>query len=342
MGRKANALEMTRQDLLRTFTAGAGALAAATALGMSRALAQSAAPAATPAETGTRLILLGTAGGPIIRKFRSEPSNLLVVDGRPYMIDCGAGCLRQLAWAGYKSSDLAAVFITHHHLDHDADLANIIAFDWIQGRKAKLPIYGPYGTKQMTAGALEYFAVPERVFGKEAKFSIPASQFVDPHDIKGPGVIYTDDKIKVTAAENTHYNTFDAGPDKSYSYRFDTATRSIVFSGDTGPSDALIALAKDADVLVSEVIDAELTISQAPGNHQFSDADAKKLADHMRFEHLAPEEVGKIAARANVKMVVLTHIAPSDGSVPDAAHYTAGVKRFYNGPVVAGQDLLEI
>lgn len=342
---KAQSPRFTRQDILRSILAG-GAFAAAGGLGVSRALAQDAPPALSPeaqaAQVGTRLILLGTAGGPIIRRFRSQPSNLLVVDGRPYIIDVGNGCLRQLASAGYKSSDLAGIFITHHHMDHDIDLVDVVAFDWVQGRKAKLPIYGPYGTEQMTKAALDYFATPERVFADEARFNIPPLQYVDPHDITTSGFVFADDKIKVTAAENTHFHLFNAGQDKSFSYRFETATRTIVFTGDTGPSDAVIDLAKDADVLVTEVIDAEETIRQSPGANQFATADAERLAAHMRVEHLAPEEIGKIAAKANVKMVVLTHIAPSDGSLPDAAHFVAGVKRYYNGPVIAGQDLLEI
>jgi ribonuclease BN (tRNA processing enzyme) len=337
--------KMTRQGFLKTMSLAAvcGMAVAMGGLTPSPTTAAEVQKQAAPMEvSGTRLILLGTAGGPVIRKFRSQPSSLLIVEGTPYLIDAGAGTLRQLAWVGYRPIDLAGVFITHHHLDHNADLGNIVSFDWIEGRKQPLPVYGPYGTKHIVSAALDYFSVSERIFGGEAKFSIPASQLVDAHDIAGPGLIYSDDKIKVFAAENSHFNTFDAGKDKSYAYRFETPGRTIVFTGDSGPSESLTALAKGADILVSEVIDSEEAVRIAAADSHIPPEGQAHLAAHMRHEHLAPEEVGKMATKAGVKMVVLTHIAPSDGSEPDAAHYTEGVKRYFNGPVIAGRDLLEL
>jgi ribonuclease BN (tRNA processing enzyme) len=331
-----------RKNFAWAFLAAAVAASAAT-VAPSPVFAADQTKAQPPYEvSSTRLILLGTAGGPIIRKFRSQPSSLLIVGGTPYMVDAGDGCLEQLAKIGYQPVDLAAVFITHHHLDHNADLGNLIAFDWIEGRKQLFPIYGPYGTEHMVKAALDYFSVSERIFGGEAKFSVPASQFADPHDIMSSGLVYSDSKVKVYAAENSHYQTFNAGQDKSFAYRFETPGRTIVFTGDSGPSQSLTDLAKGADVLVSEVIDSDEAVRLAAADMNISPEDQKHLADHMRHEHLSPEEIGKMAAKAGVKMVVLTHIAPSDGSKPDAARFTAGVKRYFDGPVIAGRDLLEL
>ena len=80
------------------------------------------------------------------------------------------------------------------------------------------------------------------------------------HDV-GTGVIYQDDNIKVTAVEIAHFKFHQAGSAvgkyKSYSYRFDTPDRVVVFTGDTGPSDQVTDLAKGADLLVSEVNSVE-------------------------------------------------------------------------------------
>ena len=83
---------------------------------------------------GTRLVLLGTQGGPTIRKFRSQPASLLVVDGHPYLIDAGTGVSRQLKWAGFDPEDITDVFLTHLHLDHIAGLAPVLGLAWTRGK----------------------------------------------------------------------------------------------------------------------------------------------------------------------------------------------------------------
>ncbi|HKR88588.1 MAG TPA: MBL fold metallo-hydrolase [Phenylobacterium sp.] len=296
-----------------------------------------------PSGAGTRLILLGTAGGPIIRAFRSEPANLLVVDGEPYLIDAGYGCLRQMVTAGFDPERLAAVFITHHHLDHDADLADVISYNWVSRRTRKLPIIGPYGTEAMTKAAFDYLSVGERVFDASVPNNGPSS-FVVSKDITGEGEIYKDERVRVTAAENTHYRLLKPGPDKSYAYRFDTAERSVVFTGDTGESGAIVRLAKQADILVSEVIDARAIMEELHlRNPTMPETMRKSLSEFMEKAHLPAEALGKMAAAADVKMVVLTHIVPGGAdSTFDAHPLIAAVKRYYNGPVIAGRDLLEI
>jgi ribonuclease BN (tRNA processing enzyme) len=258
------------------------------------------------------------------------------------MVDIGYGAMHQLLFTGHRPVDVSGVFITHHHWDHDADLAALIGFNWVEGRQSPLPIHGPYGTKQMVEGALDYFMVPERIFAAPMKNAHLASEFVQAHEVLKDGEFYRDNNVVVTAAENTHYQTFDAGKDKPFSYRFDTPHRSVVFTGDTGYSDAVIELAKGADVLVSEVIDADAAVKLAVGDSHLAESALAGVKAHMWKEHLPPENVGKMAAKAGVKMVVLTHFAPGLDSESDAERYTAAVRQFYSGPVIAGRDLLEI
>src|SRR3546814_5617694 len=118
---------------------------------------------------------------------------------------------------------------------------------------------------------------------------LPASSSVQPHDITKGGLVYSDGGGKVFAAENTHYQTFNAGRDKSISYRFETPGRVIVFSGDTGPSEALTELARGADILVSEVIDTEDAVRMIASDPHFPPQAQKPLAAHIRHNHLSPE-----------------------------------------------------
>lgn len=160
------------------------------------------------------------------------------------------------------------------------------------------------------------------------------------HEIANGGVIFQDDKIRVTAAENTHYALMPAESRKqmmSYSYRIETPHGVIVFTGDTGPSEAVIGLANGADVLVAEVEDlnqiSKFVSGMAERNHWSPEHTAALMA-HMRHEHLDEEEVGNIAAKARVKSVVLYHYNPAD-----PAAYIAAVKKNFSGQVFAPADL---
>jgi ribonuclease BN (tRNA processing enzyme) len=301
-----------------------------------------------PADHTTRLILLGTAGGPIPRALRSQPASLLVVDGKPYLIDAGNGVSRQLIWAGFEPADVRDIFITHHHTDHNADLGALISFDWIEDNQRNadsappVQIYGPPATAFLVRTALDYLSVSERIFSSETPM-VPARGRFEAHDIDHDGLVYTDDRVRVTAVENTHFHIPPSsaayGKDKSYSYRFDTPNRSFFFTGDTGPSEAVTKLAEGVDVLVTEIEDIDSMMKSFTGKMPKARADAFRY--HLEQEHMTPEAVGKMAAEAHVKAVVLTHYTPDDDHEKDASNFTKGVRKYYSGPVIAGRDLLE-
>lgn len=305
------------------------------------------APVAT---SGTRLILLGTAAGPIPRIERSQPANLLVVGGRPYLIDAGDGVIRQLARTGLQPSDVRTVFITHHHLDHNADMANLIAFTWLEDNKRNdlsVPptrFYGPPATADMVKASLQYMSVTERIFRAGVPMA-PAIGHFEGIDIASEGPFYKDDRLTVSAIENTHYaglrHAEPEHPDKSYSYRFDTPDRSIVFTGDTGYNEKLVKFAADADVLVSEVNEIDASMREITRTAKLPEAALNAVRMHMEKKHITPEEIGRMAQKARVKMVVLTHVSPGLDGETDMSVYTAGVHKYFTGPVILGKDLSE-
>lgn len=306
-----------------------------------------------PAEHTTRIIFLGTGSGPFDRKFRSQPAHLMVVDGTPYLIDAGAGVVRQLIWAGYQPGQISMIFFTHLHMDHDMGLPALMSFIWMTRNylkknefpSAPVQIYGPPWTKFLVRTALQFLSVPERIFRSEMTLS-PAAPMFKAHDFDHNGLVYQDNKIRVTAVENTHYHfrpgsaSVKAG-DKSYSYRFDTPAGSVVFTGDTGPSKAVAKLAKGANVLVSEVIDEKATEAYLSSLAPLPPAAAAKLDYHMSHEHLRPEVIGKMAAKDHVGVVLLTHFTPGLDTETNMTMYTAGVRKYYDGPVIATKDLFE-
>jgi len=304
-------------------------------------------PLGNAAEAGfgskvTRLILLGTQGGPRQTGERAEPANLLIVRNEPYLIDAGNGVVRQLALAHFQPPDIHQVFITHNHDAHNADWGTLMGLAWTDGNTTPITVYGPPGTQSMLKGYLQYFAPNAAAHWMESS-RVPPADTMRAKDIAGPGLVYQDDNIRVTAVENCHYHFAKGTPgygwQKSYSLRFQTPDRVIVFSGDTGPCGPVLAdFARGADILVHEVIDLP-AIEQALRAHTAPDR-FEQMMNHMRTEHSTPEQVGQTASAAGVKLVVLSHIVQGGRDVADAA-YIDGVKKFYAGPVVVGRDLSE-
>lgn len=298
----------------------------------------------------SELLFLGTAGGPPLRVDRSEPATLLIVDGRPYLIDCGIGTVRRMVEARVASEQVRTVFFTHLHADHDLGLADVMANDFFRlnnaGSALTVDIYGPPQTKDLVEAAFHYITFGFTAFAAEPgaiRAGLVNGELRNPfvaHDIQRDGLAYQDEIIRVTAAENTHYVLM---PEplrrrfKSYSYRIETPHGVIVFTGDTGPGEAVTQLAKGADVLVTEVQDLEevntLVTGLARQNHWPPDRAAALMA-HMRKEHLDEAEVGNMATKAQVKAVVLDHYDPAD----PAAH-VAKVREHFSGPVFAPADL---
>jgi ribonuclease BN (tRNA processing enzyme) len=302
------------------------------------------------APSRTELLFLGTAAGPPLRLDRSEPATLLIVDGRPYLIDCGIGTIRRMLQAHVASEAIHTIFFTHLHADHDLGLADVMENDFFRlnavSSTQNIQIYGPPQTKGLVDAAFQYITFGFTAFAAEPgaiRAGLVNGEIKSPfvaHEIQGDGLVYQDDKIRVTAAENTHYALMPAQSRrqmKSYSYRVETPHGVIVFTGDTGPSDAVARLAKGADVLVSEVEDLEQAIkfvhATAEQNHWPAQR-ANAMIAHFRQAHLDVKEVGALASKAQIKSVVLYHHEPSDPSAE-----VAKVKEHFSGPVFASADL---
>ncbi|MCZ8322815.1 MAG: MBL fold metallo-hydrolase [Novosphingobium sp.] len=306
-----------------------------------------------PKPSATQVITLGTGGGPSYRDKRAMSSNAVVVGKDVYLVDTGDGLMHRYASAGLDVGQVKAVFITHHHFDHNADLGALLTFRWlandlIGAQSPPLPVIGP----PMTVGFVQHLAAafrptelaPVTIGGTEpGPIALTVNAMDLPGDLLEPKVIYRDDKVTVTAVLNNHYH-YQAGSlsdrnARSYAFRFDTADRSIVFTGDTGPSPRVEALARGADILVAEVIDLPSIERQWRSRDGSDGAQVDALIAHLRQDHLTPEDVGKMASSAKVGMVVLNHLVPGYDDETDPEIYARGVRRYFTGRVVVANDL---
>jgi ribonuclease BN (tRNA processing enzyme) len=279
----------------------------------------------------TRLVLLGTAGGPRIRKNRSNSAQAIVAGGDVYVVDCGYGVARQMVLAGLPFPQLRNVFITHHHSDHDIELGPLLQLAWLSGLTTPVDCWGPPPMQRMLRDYLRYEAYDIAIRTSD-EGRVPFARLIRAHELRGGGPVMKDRNLRVTAAK-----VFHPPVNLSLAYRFDGPDRSIVISGDTRPSDALVQLARGADVLVHEAMLPQYVsqlVGELPGQNQLS----RSVLSH----HTTAEQAGEIAARAGVKLLVLSHLVPAGNpDVPDS-EWVAAASRHYHGPIIVGQDLMEI
>lgn len=293
---------------------------------------------------GTRLITLGTSAGPPPRAHRAQSSNLLTVGGAHYVIDAGDGVARRLAKAGINVREIGTVFITHHHDDHIAGLGTLLSVAWDQNRTKPIHVYGPPRTIELITATVQYFTISAEIRIADGGRSVPIAQVFFGHDV-GTDVVYQDANVKVTTVENSHFDFHKgsaAGKHKSYAYRFETPDRVIVFTGDTGPCDAVTELAKGADLLVSETSSCEGRMQEMADDGRWqamSPAEQAGIVRQMTQGHMTLDEIGKMAAAANVKTVALSHLTHKrDG---DYTPWAEQVKKHFSGQVLVAKDLME-
>ena len=280
----------------------------------------------------TRLVLLGTKGGPRVGESgRSNPSTLLMINDVPYLVDCGYGTSKQLIAARVALNRVRYVFITHHHSDHNLDFGPLLYNAWITGQPTRVDAYGPTGMNKLARDFFKYlkFDIDTRM---EDEGRPDPNSLVTAHEVSKAGVVMTNDDVKVSACLVRHPPITQA-----YAYRFDAKDRSVVISGDTAYAPELAEFAKDADVLVHEVMylpGIDALLKRLPN--------AKRLREHLMASHTLPEDVGKIAAVARVKTLVLSHFVPGDDASITDEQWSEGVRKHFKGRVVVGKDLMEI
>ena len=281
---------------------------------------------------GTRVILLGTKGGPRVGESgRSNPSTLVLINDVPYVIDCGYGTSRQLLAAGVSLNRLRYIFITHHHSDHNLEYGTLFYNSWITGLPARVDAYGPTGLEKMTRDFFNYmkFDIDTRIVDEGRP---DPRNLISAHDFNKQGVVLVNDDVKVSAALVRHPPIKQA-----YAYRFDAKDRSVVISGDTAYAPELAEFAKGADVLVHEVMylpGVEALVRRLPN--------AERLRAHLLAAHTVCEDVGRIAAQAGVKTLVLSHFVPGDDPSITDDQWAQDVRKHFKGQIIVGKDLMEI
>lgn len=328
----------------------------------------------------TRLVLLGTAGGPLPSPVREGISQAVVAGGRTHVVDCGSGVTRQLRRARLLST-LHSVFLTHLHSDHDCDYFNLFLLGWpILQQNPPVHTYGPGSAGPMcalpagdegepaiplvyppnpTPGLVDITEHHIRAHAYDINIRLRDSgrsdltDLVVPHEIAVPDGIGANpfDAVAppmqpIVVSEDDHVRVTailvaHAPVFPAFAFRFDTDDGSVVLSGDTAPTPNLVTLAEGADVLVHEVFDDAWAGDAGHPDAGDGSWEATQRNQHLVNSHTPLGQVGKVAAEAGVGRLVLTHFIPGDDVLPDG-HWRAGAAAGYDGEIIVGRDLMEI
>jgi len=275
----------------------------------------------------TQIVFLGT-GNPSANPDRMGPSVAIVVNGTPYIIDCGPGVVRRAAAAarlgvkGMEVTNLKILFVTHLHSDHTLGYPDLIFSPWVLGRKEPLEVYGPPGIQAMTNHILLAYQEDNDIRIKGLEHANATGNKVNVHEIK-PGVIYKDQNVTVKAFLVKHGSWPQA-----FGYRFETPDRMIVISGDTSPSQSVVENCNGCDVLIHEVY------SQVGFN-----ASKEDWRKYILSFHTSTRELSEIATKAKPKLLILYHQMFFGGPTDIEEGILKEIRQGYQGRVVSAHDL---
>lgn len=290
---------------------------------------------AAPQDGQAYIQLLGTKGGPSLLQIEALPQSMAIVSaGGIVIVDAGYGASYRLVESGLKLRDIREIYITHLHSDHILDYPALLMNGWASGWKAPIRAYGPSGLAALTDNMWKMFAV-------DIDLRIADEGRPDPRQLLSvtevdAGPVAVSGLVRASALRVPH-SPFPPG--QALAWRFEVDGHAVVVTGDLGAyPDGFVEFARDADVLVSEVVepDAVARLAERIGNG------GDRLAHAILSHHVTPAEVGRIAQAANVKKVVLTHRIPVDDPQVTDATWMDGVRQAYDGEVIVGHDLRRI
>lgn len=290
------------------------------------------------------LYLCGTGVPQVTMQSVRKPSCLAAIaDGQFMLFDAGDGSVQTLAEMSLPFHSIQTVFLTHLHSDHIAGLGELMDGSWHSGRTNAMTIYGPAGTNAMMKGWKAVYArdIQFRTIGSggllKPDLAMGLSQEISA--TSKAKLVYQGKNIEVSVFEVDHEPVKPA-----FGYVLQYKNCKIVMSGDTRVDDALTENSKNADLLISEAVSHPLytgildTLAKTKTN-----ASVIKFAEQIYHYHADSFLLAKMAASADVKAMVLTHLLPSIPTDDVSLRaFKAGMSNDYQGTMIVANDRDEI
>jgi ribonuclease Z len=292
-------------------------------------------------EDGLHAVLTGT-GSPLADIKRAGPSVAIQAGNKLFIVDTGDGSARNLQVSGLNVGKVDAVFITHFHSDHIGGLGETMLQRWAAGGHSdQLPIYGPVGISTVVEGFKIAYAQdkgyrvahhgantlpPSGAGGKAIEFDLGRNSMASK-------VIFDKEGVKITAFNVNHAPVYPA-----VGYKFEYKGRSIVISGDTAYTENLVEQSKGVDLLICEALNQRLVKIINQNANLIDSVTVEKISQDILSYHISPEQAAKVAAKADVRYLTLTHIIPPLPSILLHNIFLGDAKKIYKGPIDIGRD----
>lgn len=289
---------------------------------------------------GLHVALCG-AGSPMPDLKRSGPCVAVIAGRHLYIVDSGSGGSKQLGLMRIPQGQIEAVFLTHFHSDHIDGLGELALQRWVgASNTSPLPLYGPTGVGRVARGFNEAYAQDfvYRVAHHGAKTVPPTGAGLEARPFLTPApdtaqVVYQVGDVKVTAFSVDHSPVHPA-----MGYRFDYKGRSVVISGDTKRSPMVQIMAKDADLLMHEALNADMVKIMEKAAKRAGRPNIEKVMQDIPDYHTTPVEAAKTAKAAGVDALLFYHIVPPLPLGPMKRRFVRSVADIYDGPFEVAED----
>lgn len=276
--------------------------------------------------------LLGVKGGPAIRPGSNMPTSILMqIDGMNILVDAGLGVSKSICDQHVPLTEIDAIFITHLHSDHYLELGPLLHTAWTAGRKAPIKIFGP----SRLSHYWQHFLLSMQddiTLRIEDEGRPDISQLFDFHLLESDQPIELHG-LHVQVMQNMHPPITE-----SFALRFEWNDRVVVLSGDTTFMPEMIRFADCADILVHEAMlldGVEAIVQRLPNADD-------RLRKHLLRSHTLAEDVGRIAAAAQVKKLALNHFVPDGFPEFNETDWVSAVRKNWSGDLLIGYDGMKI
>lgn len=286
---------------------------------------------------GITVITVGTAA-PLPSR-RNQSCTAVFVNGHFFVFDVGDGAVQGMENLSLPLNKLNAAFITHWHSDHFIDLPYLINRSWLLGRNSDLEIYAPEGADTIIHSINNMLSLEngyrEEHHGKDiinSRYGVGIPFEINLSGIK-EAVVFEKDGIRISAFDVRHDPI-----EPAFGFKIEYNGKKVVLSGDTRKNENVLAQSQNADLLIHEVMAMDFfknlsKIQTDLGN----DRNAKILIDITDY-HTSPRDVAEIAKAANVKKLVLNHLAPSPDNWLLKRLFLNEMEGVYNGEIVLAED----
>ncbi len=290
-------------------------------------------------DPGTITVVLCGTGSPFPTP-RAESCTAVFVGGKFLLFDAGNGAVQSMLNENLPLADLDALFLTHFHSDHMAEVGNVVSTSWILGRQGPLPVYGGEGLSRIVGGFNRLYALDEtyrRAHHGEGVFP-PGTEGASEHLIAPPDVtgsiVYDKDGIVVKAYPLDH-----SPVEPAFGYRIEYQGRVVAISGDSLLVDGLRNLAQGADILVGDAMNKAAVEAMECAFKDLGDERNESVIRDIRTYHLDISELAQLAEEANVKTLALTHMVPgADNEMLMGMLFEDPVTAIFSGELLIAND----